>query len=238
MTLSRRAGAPKGSLYYYFPHGKASIAAAAVEEAGLRVARTLATSCRRDARRAGEMLRAHANGCVAGWMRQSGFRDGCPITTGCCWNWRRVTARSQTARAQGLCGSQCDHGAQAGGGWICAPPRGTAGGPVQPRRCRVRLCRPGWSGPRRRSPRLQTSWRRCWRRRGGPPDGVDNAMGIPVRGAALGGMCAHAGAAGEDRSGFVDAAMAAPGLVVDMRYMAAKILSGGGSQGMRRRCAC
>jgi TetR/AcrR family transcriptional regulator, lmrAB and yxaGH operons repressor len=73
------SGAPKGSLYYYFPQGKASIAAAAVEEAGRRVAATvakLATECRST----GDLLKAHA-GLLSGWMRKSGFRDGCPITT-------------------------------------------------------------------------------------------------------------------------------------------------------------
>jgi len=36
------SGAPKGSLYHYFPAGKASIAIAAVEEAAKRVAETMA----------------------------------------------------------------------------------------------------------------------------------------------------------------------------------------------------
>jgi TetR/AcrR family transcriptional repressor of lmrAB and yxaGH operons len=36
------SGAPKGSLYHYFPAGKATIAVAAVEEAGRRVAETMA----------------------------------------------------------------------------------------------------------------------------------------------------------------------------------------------------
>jgi TetR/AcrR family transcriptional repressor of lmrAB and yxaGH operons len=73
------SGAPKGSLYYYFPEGKASIAAAAVEEAGRRVAATvgkLADECGST----GDLLRAHAR-LLSGWMRKSGFRDGCPITT-------------------------------------------------------------------------------------------------------------------------------------------------------------
>lgn len=73
------SGAPKGSLYHYFPQGKSSIAAAAVEEAGLRVAATvqkLAAECRST----GELLRAHAR-LLAGWMRASSFRNGCPITT-------------------------------------------------------------------------------------------------------------------------------------------------------------
>lgn len=73
------SGAPKGSLYHYFPQGKSSIAAAAVEEAGRRVAATvqrLAAECRST----GELLRAHAR-LLAGWMRASSFRNGCPITT-------------------------------------------------------------------------------------------------------------------------------------------------------------
>src|SRR5690349_10406926 len=64
------SGAPKGSLYYYFPQGKASIAAAAVEEAGQRVARTL-EKLAVETRTTGDLLRAHAR-LLAGWMRQSG----------------------------------------------------------------------------------------------------------------------------------------------------------------------
>ena len=73
------SGAPKGSLYHYFPDGKSSIAVAAVEEAGRRVAATvakLAEECGSTA----DLLRAHAR-LLAGWMQSSGFRNGCPITT-------------------------------------------------------------------------------------------------------------------------------------------------------------
>lgn len=73
------SGAPKGSLYHYFPAGKASIAVAAVEEAGRRVAETM-TKLAREYRSTGGLLRAHAR-LLAGWMRMSGYRDGCPITT-------------------------------------------------------------------------------------------------------------------------------------------------------------
>lgn len=73
------SGAPKGSLYHYFPAGKPSIAVAAVEEAGRRVAKTVAELARKTAS-TGALLRGHAK-LLAGWMRQSGFRDGCPITT-------------------------------------------------------------------------------------------------------------------------------------------------------------
>lgn len=73
------SGAPKGSLYHYFPAGKASIAAAAVEEAGRRVASTMEVLAN-ETRSTGDLLRAHAR-ILAGWMRKSGFKDGCPITT-------------------------------------------------------------------------------------------------------------------------------------------------------------
>ena len=72
-------GAPKGSLYHYFPDGKASIAAAAVEEAGRRVCETLAELAER-APTTGALLLAHAK-LLGHWMRQSGYRDGCPMTT-------------------------------------------------------------------------------------------------------------------------------------------------------------
>jgi TetR/AcrR family transcriptional repressor of lmrAB and yxaGH operons len=73
------SGAPKGSLYHYFPEGKAAIAIAAVDEAGRRVSETMSKLAREHATTAA-MLRAHAR-LYAGWMRKSGFRDGCPITT-------------------------------------------------------------------------------------------------------------------------------------------------------------
>jgi TetR/AcrR family transcriptional regulator, lmrAB and yxaGH operons repressor len=73
------SGAPKGSLYHYFPLGKSSIAMAAVKEAGQRVAATL-TKIAEESRSTGELLKRHAE-LLAGWMRASGFRDGCPITT-------------------------------------------------------------------------------------------------------------------------------------------------------------
>jgi TetR/AcrR family transcriptional repressor of lmrAB and yxaGH operons len=73
------SGAPKGSLYHYFPGGKPSIAVAAVEEAGRRVSDTLTALAART-RSTGELLRAHAK-LLSQWMAKSGFRDGCPMTT-------------------------------------------------------------------------------------------------------------------------------------------------------------
>src|SRR3569833_2097180 len=67
------SGAPKGSLYHYFPAGKSSIAVAAVEEAGRRVAATLAKLAG-ESSSTGDLLRAQAR-LLAGWMRSSGFRN-------------------------------------------------------------------------------------------------------------------------------------------------------------------
>jgi TetR/AcrR family transcriptional regulator, lmrAB and yxaGH operons repressor len=73
------SGAPKGSLYHYFPGGKAAIGAAAVRRAGERVTATL-THLASSSSGAGELLARYLV-LLAGWMRMSGFRDGCPITT-------------------------------------------------------------------------------------------------------------------------------------------------------------
>ena len=73
------SGAPKGSLYYYFPDGKASIAVAAIDEASERVAQTL-NELSKTCKTTGELLIAHA-ALLSKWMRASGFRDGCPVTT-------------------------------------------------------------------------------------------------------------------------------------------------------------
>jgi TetR/AcrR family transcriptional repressor of lmrAB and yxaGH operons len=73
------SGAPKGSLYHYFPGGKAAIAAEAVRLAGERVRSTL-TDLAASSSGAGELLTRYLE-LLAGWMRRSGFRDGCPITT-------------------------------------------------------------------------------------------------------------------------------------------------------------
>ena len=63
------SGAPKGSLYYYFPKGKASIAVAAVEEAGRRVVETI-EALASGARDTGELVQRHAMQLGA-WMKKS-----------------------------------------------------------------------------------------------------------------------------------------------------------------------
>lgn len=73
------SGAPKGSLYHYFPGGKTEIGAAAVQRAGETVARTLAQlSAETDG--PGDLLARYLD-MMAGWMAQSDYRDGSPITT-------------------------------------------------------------------------------------------------------------------------------------------------------------
>lgn len=73
------SGAPKGSLYHYFPGGKAEIGAEAVQLAGSKVAATL-RALAAEATGPGDLL-ARYLALLAGWMRKSGYRDGCPITT-------------------------------------------------------------------------------------------------------------------------------------------------------------
>ncbi len=77
--IADESGAPRGSLYHYFPDGKSAIAAAAIAEAGQRVAATLGALAS-ELPTTADLLRAHAR-LLAGWMRESGFRDGCPITS-------------------------------------------------------------------------------------------------------------------------------------------------------------
>jgi len=71
--------APKGSLYYYFPEGKPSIAVAAIDEAGRRTAVTL-KELAEAADSPGDLVKAHA-ALLGKWMAKSNFRDGCPMTT-------------------------------------------------------------------------------------------------------------------------------------------------------------
>lgn len=77
--IVEESGAPKGSVYHYFPGGKEAIGAATVVWAGGRVAQTLA-ELQAQGLTPGDLLRQYAVR-LAGWMAQSGFRDGCPIAT-------------------------------------------------------------------------------------------------------------------------------------------------------------
>jgi TetR/AcrR family transcriptional repressor of lmrAB and yxaGH operons len=73
------SGAPKGSLYHYFPSGKEALGEAAVEMAGRLMHEMLSEHAARHAEPRA-FLRAYC-GTMAGWMEESGFHSGCPIAT-------------------------------------------------------------------------------------------------------------------------------------------------------------
>jgi TetR/AcrR family transcriptional repressor of lmrAB and yxaGH operons len=73
------SGAPKGSLYHYYPSGKEALGEAAIVMAGGMIGEMLSGL----AARHGEpesFLRAYCK-VMAGWMEESGFHSGCPIAT-------------------------------------------------------------------------------------------------------------------------------------------------------------
>lgn len=73
------SGAPKGSLYHYFPGGKLSIAEAAVRAAGRNIVNTLSELAEEHSDPGSLVL---AFGVVlAGWMTKSNFSSGCPMAT-------------------------------------------------------------------------------------------------------------------------------------------------------------
>jgi TetR/AcrR family transcriptional repressor of lmrAB and yxaGH operons len=73
------AGAPKGSLYHYFPDGKDAIGEAAVRFAGKGLVVTM-EKLEAEHKTAASMVQAYCR-LLAGWMAKSGFKDGCPIST-------------------------------------------------------------------------------------------------------------------------------------------------------------
>jgi AcrR family transcriptional regulator len=77
--ILKQSGAPKGSLYYYFPGGKEALGEAAVTLAGKVVSKTL-RELQSKTESAGEFLQQYSE-LLAGWMDASEFRAGCPIAT-------------------------------------------------------------------------------------------------------------------------------------------------------------
>lgn len=73
------SGAPKSSLYHYFPRGKASIAEAAVTQATANLAATLQDLQHRHPT-AGGVVRAYGD-LLAEWMTRAGFSAGNSIAT-------------------------------------------------------------------------------------------------------------------------------------------------------------
>jgi TetR/AcrR family transcriptional regulator, lmrAB and yxaGH operons repressor len=73
------SGAPKGSLYHYFPSGKEALGEAAIELAGGMIREMLADLAARHAEPTA-FLRAYCK-VMAGWMEESRFHSGCPVAT-------------------------------------------------------------------------------------------------------------------------------------------------------------
>ena len=77
--IVKDSGAPRGSVYHYFPGGKPEIAEAAIRTAGGNVTATLKMLAGQRAT-PGDVVLGFAE-LIAGWMAESGFRDGSPMTT-------------------------------------------------------------------------------------------------------------------------------------------------------------
>lgn len=73
------SGAPRGSLYHYFPAGKGSLAEAAVVMAGDLVSEMLQQHF--DKTRSAKAFAARVCATYAEWMREGAFMSGCPIAT-------------------------------------------------------------------------------------------------------------------------------------------------------------
>lgn len=77
--ILKASGAPKGSFYHYFPDGKEQLGEEALGHAAAVITRTL-RRLRTEHGDAASVIRAY--GALLGqWMAQSGFNDGCPLTT-------------------------------------------------------------------------------------------------------------------------------------------------------------
>lgn len=76
--IIEKSGAPKGSLYHFFPKGKEQLAEAAVDWAADLFLQTMADAVAR-AGSAAEAVGALATQ-IAVWMDQSGCKDGSPLT--------------------------------------------------------------------------------------------------------------------------------------------------------------
>ncbi len=91
------SGAPRGSLYHYFPSGKESLAEAAVQLAGGMIGEMLLDLAARHPEPK-SFLRAYAR-TMADWMEESEFQSGCPIAT----TLLETAPRSPAITAAGVC---------------------------------------------------------------------------------------------------------------------------------------
>ena len=78
-AIVAESGAPKGSIYHYFPAGKTEIAAATLTRAG-ELSGQLLQELAEKARSPAAFLRAYADGMIANFA-SSQFRLGCPLAT-------------------------------------------------------------------------------------------------------------------------------------------------------------
>ena len=77
--IVRASGAPKGSVYHYFPKGKPAIAIAAIEESVDQMVE-LVRAVARQSDGPEEFIKGYTS-VIAARLRQSEFRDGCTLTT-------------------------------------------------------------------------------------------------------------------------------------------------------------
>ncbi len=73
------SGAPKGSLYYYFPNGKESLGEAAVQLAG-ELIKTMLQELAQKHRTPESFIKGYCKQ-MALWMEESKYRSGCPLAT-------------------------------------------------------------------------------------------------------------------------------------------------------------
>lgn len=79
LQIVAESGAPKGSLYHYFPKGKEELATEAVALAGDLVAEMLAEEFAKSKTLKGFL--SGAAGVYARWMKEGAYVSGCPIAT-------------------------------------------------------------------------------------------------------------------------------------------------------------
>jgi TetR/AcrR family transcriptional repressor of lmrAB and yxaGH operons len=117
------SGAPRGSLYHYFPSGKEALGESAVVLAGGLIREMLEDlAARHEDPKA--FLRAYCK-TLAGWMEESRFQSGCPIAT---------TLLETAPRSPGITAA----GQRAIDGWIEVVARVLVRGGMQAREARSR----------------------------------------------------------------------------------------------------